>query len=321
MLDVFFLILPILLPILAGAVVVRVGVLSRSDAHALSLFFLYLAVPSLLIHQLARQDLSELYDLKYIVAYLLLSLVVYGGVFVVERVLLRRSVQVSALAAFAGSKFNAVILALPILHGTLGEAASGPFIINVILGYFTTLPLTLALVGRAAGNGGGSGVKAALTAIFGLLKDPLVLGALIGLTLAGTGLALPAWLDQTLNSLGVAAVPTALVATGMAISLVAVKQHFGEVLWISVVRVLVAPALAIVVAIGLEMSPTLSIALVLSFGIATAQLLVPLSEKAEVYRTESAAIVGATTVAMVATLPILIWICAQIWPGPILGNL
>ena len=54
MLDVLFLILPILLPIVAGAVVVRAGVLSRSDSHVLSLFFLYLAVPSLLVHQLAR---------------------------------------------------------------------------------------------------------------------------------------------------------------------------------------------------------------------------------------------------------------------------
>ncbi|MGA7979926.1 MAG: AEC family transporter, partial [Chromatiaceae bacterium] len=285
MLDVLLLILPILLPILAGAAVVRAGVLPRSGAHVLSLFFLYLAVPSLLIHQLAGQDLKELYDPTYIVAFLLLSLALYGGLYLVERVLLKRGVQVSALAAFAGSKFNAVILALPILQGALGKAASGPFIINVILGYFTTLPLTVALVGRAAGNGGGGGVKAALAAITDVLRDPLVVGALIGLSLAATGVRLPVWLDQTLRSLGAAAVPTALVASGMAISLAEVTQHFGEVLWISVVRVLISPALAIAVAMALGLSPTLSIALVLSFGIATAQLIVPLSEEAGVYRT------------------------------------
>jgi len=106
MLDVLFLILPILPPIFAGAAVVRAGVLSRSDAHVLSLFFLYLAVPSLLVHQLARQDLSALFDLRYIIAFLVLSLGLYIGAFLVEKLLLKRSVAVSALAAFSGSKLG-----------------------------------------------------------------------------------------------------------------------------------------------------------------------------------------------------------------------
>lgn len=321
MLDIIVLILPILLPILAGALVVRVGIMSRSDSHALGLFFLYIAVPSLLISQLGKQELSELYDPRYLVAFVVLSLVLYGGVYLVERMLLKRSVAVSAMAAFAGSKFNAVVLGLPILHGTLGEAASVPFIINVILSYFTILPLTVALMGRGSDSASDKGLKAVLNAVSSVFKDPLVIGALIGLAIAVMRFQLPAWLDQTLQSLAAAAVPTALVATGMAISLAEVKQRLGEVLWISAVRMLISPALALIFAIGLGMSPTLSIALVLSFGIATAQLIVPLSERAGVYRTEAAAVVGATTVAMAVTLPVLIWICAKIWPGPILGPL
>ena len=61
---------------------------------------------------------------------------------------------------------------------------------------------------------------------------PLVLGACVGLALAIIGLQLPGWLDKTLSTLGAAAVPTALVASGMAISLAEVRQHAGEVLWI-----------------------------------------------------------------------------------------
>ena len=141
-----------------------------------------------------------------------------------------------------------------------------------------------------------------------------MLGACVGLALAIIGLQLPGWLDKTLSTLGAAAVPTALVASGMAISLAEVRQHAGEVLWIS-------PALAIVLAMGLGMSPMLSIALVLSFGLGTAQMLVPLAENAGQYRTEAAAIVGATTVAMVVVLPVLIWICARLWPGTMLGKL
>jgi hypothetical protein len=126
----------------------------------------------------------------------------------------------------------------------LGSAASVPFIIHVVLGYFTILPLTVALTGSGTNGGRGKGATAVVTAIVRLA-----------------------------------------------------------------------------VALGLGMSPTLSIAFVLSFGIATAQLLVPLSERTGVYRTEAAAVVGATTVAMAVSLPALIWICSQIWPGPMVGPL
>jgi malonate transporter len=319
--DVILLILPILLPILAGWIIVQVRILSRPDSHILSLFFLYLAVPSLLIHQLAKQDLADLYDVRYIVAFLLLTIVLYGGVFIVEKLLLKRDVKVSALAAFTGSKFNAVILALPVLMGTLGEAASGPFIINVILGYFTTLPLTIALARVSGKNNGRSAIGHILDVFRNIFTDPLVLSALLGVILATMGARLPDWLDGTLQSLGAAAVPTALVATGMSISLGEVKRAFGEVLWISIVRVVISPALTIVAAMILRLSPVFAIALVLSFGIATAQMVVPLCEKAEAYHAEAADVVAATTVSMVVTLPILIWVCSRFWPGPIKGNL
>ena len=321
MLDVIFLILPILLPIFAGWTIVQAGLLSAHDSHVLSLFFLYLAVPSLLIHQLAKQDLADLYDGRYIVAFLLLTLILYGGVFLVEKFLLRRNVKVSALAAFTGSKFNAVILALPILMGTLGEAASGPFVINVILGYFTALPLTIALAGVSEKNNGRGAFRNVLEAFSKIFTDPLVLSALLGLILSAMGARPPHWLDETLRSLGAAAIPTALVATGMSISLREIRQDFGEVLWISIVRVVISPALAIAAAMSLGLSPVFAIALVLSFGIATAQLVVPLCEKAEAFGTEAAEVVAATTVSMVLTLPILIWICSRLWPGPIKGNL
>jgi predicted permease len=322
MLDVLLLIVPILLPILAGVLVVRTGLFSRADSHVLSLFFLYLAVPSLLIHQLSTQSLTELVEPGYVAGFLLLSFLLYGGVFFVQRIVLRRDLKTSALAAFAGSKFNAVILGLPVLHGILGPAASGPFVINVVLGYFTTLPLTVALVGGVGSTGqAGSAIHRALMATRDVFKDPLVLSALLGLTLSGLALRLPGLLDSTLQSLGSAAVPTALVAIGMSLSLGQVKEEFREVLWISLVRVAISPALAVGLALALDLPAPAAIALVLSFGIATSQMVVPLCERAGVYQSKAAEVVAVTTVAMIITLPALIWICSRLWPGPMLGKL
>ena len=134
-------------------------------------------------------------------------------------------------------------------------------------------------------------------------------------------LRLPGWLDGTLQSLGSAAVPTALVAIGMSLSLGQKKQEYGEVLWISLVRVVISPASAIGVALALDLPPPVAIALVLSFGIATAQMVVPLCERVGVYQSKAAEVVAITTLAMIITLPPLVWVCSRLWPGPIVGNL
>jgi predicted permease len=100
-------------------------------------------------------------------------------------------------------------------------------VIDVILVYVTTLPLTVALVGGVGSNArgleigarAGGALRRVLMATCDLFKDPLVLSALLGLSLSALTLRLPDWLDAALQSLGNAAVPTALVAIGMSLSL------------------------------------------------------------------------------------------------------
>ena len=47
--------------------------------------------------------------------------------------------------AFACAKFNAVVIGLPLLLVAIGRQAIVPVIINLVVGYFTILPLTLFL--------------------------------------------------------------------------------------------------------------------------------------------------------------------------------
>jgi predicted permease len=321
MLDSLILILPIVLPLLVGWAVVRAKILSRADSHVLSIFFVHIAAPSLLIHVFASQDLERLFDVRYMMGFLFLTLVLYGGVFIVERVFLGRRIEVSAFAAFTGAKFNAVVLGLPVLLATIGHVGSGPVMMNLILGYVTILPLTLVLANLSRQENSAGASRILIRALKDVIKDPLVLSAIIGLILGVTQIHLPVWLDKTLQSLGAATLPTALVASGMSISTAALKEDVFELVWVSGVRMILSPALAIVVAIVFGLSPVFAIALVLSFGIPTAQMVVALCEEEEVeYTRPAAAIVTTTTLALVATLPVLIWVCNQLWPGILKGG-
>jgi len=73
MLDSLILVLPIVLPLLVGWAVVRAKILSRADSHVLSIFFVHIAAPSLLIHVFADQDLERLFNVRYMMGFLFLT--------------------------------------------------------------------------------------------------------------------------------------------------------------------------------------------------------------------------------------------------------
>ena len=81
--------------------------------------------------------------------------------------------------------------------------------------------------------------------------DPLVVSTLIGLVLAALQVNLPKWVSQSLTVIGSAGIAVPLVAVGMTIGGSKLKHSEGEVAWVSVVRLVVSPLLAIVACTGL----------------------------------------------------------------------
>jgi len=227
----FEMVLPVLVPVLVGWLAVRFRLLATDDARALTSAFLYIFLPALIIGHLVRQNLAALFDLRFIAATVTLMLGLYIFILLLHRLLMRRSLASSVMAAFGASKFNAVVVGLPLLLIAIGPQAIDAVIINMLIGYFTILPLTLFQLEVAKGRE--SGKSAGHAAILGralrhTILDPLILATLAGLAIAAARVGLPEWLDQTLLTLGNAAVPVPLVAVGMAISGVSFQEDIGE---------------------------------------------------------------------------------------------
>jgi predicted permease len=322
-LQIFTLVLPVIALIAVGWVAVRLKILAASDAKPLTTCFLYIFLPALLIAHLAKQNVRALLDVPFIAATAALMLGIYGTLLLIQRFVLKRPLDVSALAAFAGSKFNAVVVGLPLLVAALGKDAITPVLVNLILGYFTILPLTLVLLEVEKAKRAEKEAKLSgsiLRAIRHTAVDPLVVATVLGITLSATGAVLPGWVSETLSTLGAAAIPVPLVAVGMTIRLSGFKKHTGEIVWMSAVRSIASPLAAIGVAKAFSLSPVLSIALVISFGLPTAKMAFALAEEYGDYVETLAGIVTLTTTATVLTYPALVWACERIWPGVIAAH-
>jgi len=322
-LRIFELVLPVLAPVLVGWLAVRLRLLAAGDAKALTSAYLYIFLPALIVGHLAKQNLAALFDARFILATLALMLGIYGFILLLHRFALRRPLADSVMAAFACAKFNAVVVGLPLLLIAIGKQAIVAVVLNLVIGYFTILPLTLFLLEIAKGNETGSTVGLTTILVRALrhtILDPLILATLAGLALAALKVTLPGWLDQTLVTLGSAAIPVPLVAVGMAMSAVSFHDNLGEVLWVSMVRVVASPLLAIVIARAFGLSPVYSIALVISFSLPTAKMAFAIAESHGVYERAMAAIVAITTLSLVVVYPVFLWICERLWPG-VVGKL
>lgn len=318
--EIFTMVLPVLVPVLIGWLAVRVKLLGSQDAKALTSAFLYIFLPALIVGHLATQDLAELFDLRFIFATAALMALIYAVVFFFNRLVLRRSMATSALAAFACSKFNAMVVGLPLLLVAIGHQAIIAVVINLLIGYFTILPVTLFLleIGKAQQAGSGTGYAAVLgSALRHVAMDPLVLSALAGFLIAALHVGLPGWLSESLTIIGAAAIPVPLVAVGMTIGASTVNESIREAVWVTLVRVVASPILAIAFARLFGLSPLYSIALVISFSLPTAKMAFALAEKHGAYEEQMAAIVTMTTVSLVVVFPIFIWVCEHLWPGVI----
>jgi predicted permease len=318
--EIFTMVLPVLVPVLIGWLAVRFKLLGSQDAKALTSAFLYIFLPALIVGHLATQRLRELFDVRFTLATVALMSLIYAAVFFVNSFALRRSMATSALAAFACSKFNAMVVGLPLLLVAIGHRAIIAVVINMLIGYFTILPVTLFLleIGKAQQAGRGAGYAAVVSsALRHVVLNPLVLATVAGLLIAALHVGLPGWLSESLSIIGAAAIPVPLVAVGMTIGASTFNESIREAVWVTLVRVVASPILAIEFARLFGLSPLYSIALVISFSLPTAKMAFALAEKHGAYEEQMAAIVTMTTVSLVAVFPIFMWVCEHLWPGVI----
>jgi predicted permease len=317
-LQIVEMVLPVLAPVLVGWLAVRLKLLAVGDAKALTSAYLYIFLPALIVGHLAKQNLAALFDRPFILATVALMLGIYGFILLLHRFVWRRPLGDSVMAAFACAKFNAVVVGLPLLLIAIGKQAIVAVLINLVIGYFTILPLTLFLLEVAKAGESEEGIQVAAVvgrAMRHTIFDPLILATLLGIAIAALHLTLPGWLDETLIALSGAAIPVPLVAVGMTISGAAFTAGIGEVLWVSAVRVIASPLLAIGAARAFGLSPVYSIALVISFSLPTAKMAFAVAESHGVYERAMAAIVTVTTLSMLVMYPVFLWVCERIWPG------
>jgi len=250
-----------------GALLAHVGFLTYASQTMLVRLAFWVASPALLLTVVADADVRVVFS-----ASLLASAGAVAGslalYLLLSRLLARRPAPETVVGALCSMYVNAGNLGLPVAAYVLDDAALvAPILLLQLL---VLQPLALAVLDRTtSGHGMGAGRLALRT-----VRNPLMIGALLGLVLALTGLTLPSVVRAPVDLLGAMAVPAMLLAYGVSLRL-GPRPGAGappaELALVVGLKIVVQPVLAYLVGLAVGLEDTALYAVTVLAALPTAQ--------------------------------------------------
>ena len=201
-----------------GFLLAQLKILDATAQGVLTRVAFYVASPALMVTVLGETDVHRLLSANLIAS---LGSVAIAATFAVllTRLLWKREAGDTVIAGFCSAYVNAGNLGLPIAAYALGDAA---LIAPMLLAQMLVLqPAGLAVLDAVthAPSPGISRGRLLLSRLTRPLRNPLVVGSLVGLALALTGIKLPVAINAPMTLIGGMAVPCMLLAYGISLRL------------------------------------------------------------------------------------------------------
>jgi malonate transporter len=314
---IFFKLFAIFAVVALGWVVGRLRWLGENDpARVLSNAAFYIFVPALLFRTTARIDLDAM-PWSTVIAFFVPVLAMLVGVYVWQRVFAKggpaAAPSVRAISATFG---NTLQVGVPMAAALFGEAGLAIHVAIVSLHAMTLLTVLTALVEldiarerRALGHSNAHLAKTLRKTVRNTIIHPVVLPVLAGLLWNLSGLTLPPVADEVLLNLAQAVVPLCLVLIGMSLAYYGIGGAARGAVMLSVLKLLVLPALVLVVAhwgFGLAGLPLAVVVMMAALPVGSNALI--FSQRYETLEAEATTVIVFSTVAFVATAPL--WLAA-----------
>ncbi|MCB9993970.1 MAG: AEC family transporter [Hyphomicrobiaceae bacterium] len=310
MLSVFASLLPVFILIAGGFALRKSGIISAENWRGVELVCFYVLFPALLITVLADSTLTFGEAAPFALTLLIVILIMSFGAWLARKPLNR-------LIGMEGPAYTTFFQTVTRWHGFIALAVVGKLygdaglavlavafavmvpilnVLNILVlaTYAAHKPASLSLIART------------------VLRNPLIWGIVIGLIIRFSGLQLPEIAKTTLNLAGDGALGVSLLALGAGLSWKAARTAGREVLLASVVKLIVTPILAGLVALAFGVSGSWYVIAIIASAVPTAVngyvLARTMGGDAELY----AATTTAQVVISFLTMPFFIWIAMLI---------
>ncbi len=294
-------VLPLVIYMLIGWGVRRANILTREHMKAFNLFVFRVLLPLSLFFNVYKADLGEVVRPKLFLC-CFLGMVLFSGIAWLimghltdnpsDRATLAQGTFRSNYALFGGS-------IAAVLCGTAGNAMIGALTAVIVP---TMNVLSVVVFERA--RGGKMSVGHTLKEV---VKNPLVIGGMLGLLASALHLRFPALLTDPLQQLAKTTTPIALVILGGILSAESIRRHVRLISAAMLMRLVLIPLTAVAAAILLGFRGDEMVAVIAIFASPTAVASAPMAQVMGGNGPLASEIVAATTVVSVFTIFLFVY--------------
>lgn len=312
--PVFASLIPVILCIGAGFLAARLGWVRAAAIKDLSNLVFLVLTPALLFRTMGAVRVQEL-DFQPVALYFLATALIFG----VSMVLGGFSTR-SAARGLANMFSNTVMIGVPLVGLVYGE--DGLVTLFTLVSLHALILLTAATIvfelaeAREHQRSGQSAPRpmwrTVLQAVRNGIVHPVPLPILAGLLFAQTGLALPGVVDRSLQVLGQALGPMALLLVGVTLAYTKVGQNLREAVGIALVKNLVHPLLllALAWAFGLGGLPVAVMFTAAALPVGANVFL--FTQRYGVMQEEVSASIAVSTALALLTVPLMLWLAQRL---------
>ncbi|TBU87097.1 AEC family transporter [Phytopseudomonas dryadis] len=240
MLQIFQITAPIFLLIGLGYAAAMSGLLSREQVRGIGTFVITFAMPALLIKTLGSSPIQQTMIPGYLLAYALGSLATFWLAFAVSRWLRRDGLSGCAINAMGMSVSNSGFIGYPLVAAAIGTPAVLGMAMAMLVENLLLIPMALVLAEAGKQQGGGLGTVLRMT--FGrLLRNPIIVGIVIGLGVSLLGIEIPPLLFKPIDMLAGVAAPLALFVIGAGLFGMQARGVWFDAAWIAAGKLILHP--------------------------------------------------------------------------------
>ena len=258
--------IPIFLIMVAGYAMRRIKMVDEPFIQTLNKVNFKITLPVLLFRDIAQSDFRSVWDTKYVLfcffVTLFCILVIWGtaGLLFKNKALLGEFVQ-------ASYRSSAAVMGIAFIQNIYGNSGMAPLmIIGTVPLYNIAAVLVLSFTGPETHGFDRNTLK---KSVLNILKNPIILGILFGMTASICRISFPVIISKTVDNIAALATPLALIGLGAGFEGRKAIRQLGPTAAATLLKLVIQPAIFLPLAILLGFRKEMLVALLVMLGAPT----------------------------------------------------
>lgn len=254
--------MPVFLVIVLGYILKQIGLFTDEFCRVGNKYVFLVALPVLLFRDIAQTNLYKDFKLSFVLYCAGVTTLVFLGVWFLAAHILKDKSLVGAFAQ-ASVRSSAAILGIAFVENMYGNAGLAPLMIVSAVPLFNIYSVIILTF---SANGGQHGTGAIRKACINVLKNPIIIGIVLGLPFSLLRIEIPTIPLKMIESVGATATPLALLVVGAGFEGTKALAKIKPTLWATAIKLLFLPAVFLPLAITLGLQDAELVAALIMLG-------------------------------------------------------